>query len=239
MWFYQRGNDKVGPVDDSAVLALISAGAVTAETLVWKKGYDKWMPAKHTDLASLLRASPPPLDNVAGGRGGSVFVQQQNSAPVTAIHENQNKAPSVFGYVCVFSIVAVALLVGLWSNKIIERTATADDKGIINSNLPSRETNNNDIQNRSAVVKQDHSAEISEIESQIWSLEGEMSDIESRQFTPAQAGKRVFAEAYARTYGSVAEQERNFEAKKSADINRVQQKILYLQQKLDYLKRDQ
>ena len=43
-WYYARGDERMGPVDDAAMDQLVRSGAITAETLVWKEGMADWQP---------------------------------------------------------------------------------------------------------------------------------------------------------------------------------------------------
>ena len=46
-WYYARGDERLGPVDDTTLSELAATGAVTAETLVWKEGMADWQPYGH------------------------------------------------------------------------------------------------------------------------------------------------------------------------------------------------
>lgn len=48
-WYYEEAEEAAGPVSKSSLVALIRAGAVTAETLVWRKGMDDWEPIEDVD----------------------------------------------------------------------------------------------------------------------------------------------------------------------------------------------
>lgn len=43
-WYYARGDERMGPVDDGQILALASTGQITAQTLVWREGMADWAP---------------------------------------------------------------------------------------------------------------------------------------------------------------------------------------------------
>src|SRR5215210_1480318 len=43
-WYYAENNERRGPVEDAAFDALVSAGTVTPDTLVWQQGMDTWQP---------------------------------------------------------------------------------------------------------------------------------------------------------------------------------------------------
>ena len=37
-WYYALGNERQGPIDDTALDRLVATGVVTPDTLVWKAG---------------------------------------------------------------------------------------------------------------------------------------------------------------------------------------------------------
>jgi uncharacterized RDD family membrane protein YckC len=43
-WYYARGDQRMGPVDDGQMLVLASTGQITAQTLVWRDGMADWTP---------------------------------------------------------------------------------------------------------------------------------------------------------------------------------------------------
>ena len=83
-WFYLDGSDEKGPLAPDRVRALISMGTIGAQTLVWSDGMAEWLPARDSDLRSMLPAtalhpvpiSPPvapiasPYGNAGPGRIG-------------------------------------------------------------------------------------------------------------------------------------------------------------------------
>ena len=60
MWYYNLNNQQNGPVDEDTIKSLIGSGAVTAQTLVWRAGMERWMPLPQTPLAALIPAGGPP-----------------------------------------------------------------------------------------------------------------------------------------------------------------------------------
>lgn len=54
-WYYAVGGERFGPVPRAALTAALSAGTVTGESLVWRKGMDSWQPlAELSDLVDDL-----------------------------------------------------------------------------------------------------------------------------------------------------------------------------------------
>ncbi len=60
-WYYSKDNSAQGPVNDGDLDGLIRSGDVSGDTLVWKDGWPDWTPARDTELAPRLPASPPSL----------------------------------------------------------------------------------------------------------------------------------------------------------------------------------
>lgn len=59
MWYYVRNNQRIGPVDDNTVTALIQNGTITRQTSVWKEGMNDWQQAGQSSLADKFAAVPP------------------------------------------------------------------------------------------------------------------------------------------------------------------------------------
>ena len=69
MWYYQQGNNRMGPVDEATIRNLLSTGAISIDTLVWTSGMANWVPLQQTSLASGLPTPPSPTLNVTAGPG--------------------------------------------------------------------------------------------------------------------------------------------------------------------------
>lgn len=71
-WYYVRGNDRIGPVEESELASLFGDQTLEAESYVWTKGFDNWQRAKNVDqlqtylsgddAAIITPASPPKGD---------------------------------------------------------------------------------------------------------------------------------------------------------------------------------
>lgn len=60
-WHYAVGERSTGPVEEKTLRALIEAGAVNGDTLVWREGMTTWAPARDVpEVASLLASGPTP-----------------------------------------------------------------------------------------------------------------------------------------------------------------------------------
>ncbi|MBX3177227.1 MAG: RDD family protein [Candidatus Hydrogenedentes bacterium] len=45
-WYYARGDDRMGPVDDAEFDALVASGVIDVDTLVWRDGMVDWAPLR-------------------------------------------------------------------------------------------------------------------------------------------------------------------------------------------------
>ncbi len=61
-WFLGVNGKQEGPFDLATLQTLVSQGALTADTLVWKQGMSAWTKASETpETSGLFGATPPPL----------------------------------------------------------------------------------------------------------------------------------------------------------------------------------
>ncbi|MGY4899313.1 SPFH domain-containing protein [Micromonospora aurantiaca (nom. illeg.)] len=61
-WYVGVGGQRQGPYDLGALAEQANAGALDADTLVWRTGMAQWQPAGQVpELASVLASVPPPL----------------------------------------------------------------------------------------------------------------------------------------------------------------------------------
>jgi uncharacterized RDD family membrane protein YckC len=68
-WYYMRGEERVGPITDAEVAALVRSGSITAETWVWREGMAQWQ--QYGEVAAPETVSP--LSPPAAAGGGSVL----------------------------------------------------------------------------------------------------------------------------------------------------------------------
>lgn len=60
-WYYSTGGDPVGPHSEDDIETLLQSGALSADTLVWRKGLAQWTALADTEeFAHLLDNAPPP-----------------------------------------------------------------------------------------------------------------------------------------------------------------------------------
>ena len=55
-WYYAIGNEQKGPLTGDQIRAILTAGTITRETLVWSPAMTGWLPLGQTPLAA-----PPPF----------------------------------------------------------------------------------------------------------------------------------------------------------------------------------
>src|SRR5690606_38616571 len=65
-WYYVRGSDRVGPIEEVELKGLFDQKVLTTESHVWKKGFDNWKKIKETpELSYFTQAKSPELPKVA------------------------------------------------------------------------------------------------------------------------------------------------------------------------------
>ncbi len=69
-WFYALGGQQQGPVDEAQLDALLAAGTIHADTLVWREGLSTWQPLRQARPSAGMDVppvvAPPPAAPVAG-----------------------------------------------------------------------------------------------------------------------------------------------------------------------------
>ena len=60
-WWYEERGQQIGPVSESEIKRKLAENALKADTLVWKKGSEKWIPLGTTALMDTPKGTPPPL----------------------------------------------------------------------------------------------------------------------------------------------------------------------------------
>ncbi len=59
-WFYERGGERGGPVSSEEILKLYRSGSLGGANLVWREGFDNWIPFSASELAGKLASNGPP-----------------------------------------------------------------------------------------------------------------------------------------------------------------------------------
>ncbi len=61
-WWYARGNETLGPIEQETLQALLEAGDLSPGTLVWSEDMAEWRPASEVSaFQEMPRRGPPPL----------------------------------------------------------------------------------------------------------------------------------------------------------------------------------
>ena len=68
-WYYAENNERRGPIEDDAFQALVAAGTIQPDTLVWREGLASWVP--YREAASGAAGPSEPRPAVAGARACS------------------------------------------------------------------------------------------------------------------------------------------------------------------------
>ena len=55
-WYYAENNERRGPIEDAAFQALVAAGTIRPETLVWRDGLTEWVPYSQAAAAAAAPA---------------------------------------------------------------------------------------------------------------------------------------------------------------------------------------
>ena len=70
-WYYAENNERRGPIEDDAFQALVAAGTVRPETLVWRDGLTEWVP--YSQAAGAAAAVPTDSSARACSHCGRLF----------------------------------------------------------------------------------------------------------------------------------------------------------------------
>ena len=82
-WFYEKNGQRIGGVDESAIVSLIRSGQLGHGSIVWKQGFSDWMKLEDTPLrAHLDQLAPPPLK---GDNLNNTLVWSLAFAPILGI----------------------------------------------------------------------------------------------------------------------------------------------------------
>lgn len=74
-WYYARGDESIGPLDDAAFQHAVATGAVTDETLVWREGMADWIPFAAAGLSATGISRPASHEGVCV-ECGNTFPQE-------------------------------------------------------------------------------------------------------------------------------------------------------------------
>src|SRR4051812_8360958 len=94
MWYYAKGTQAVGPLDESQVRRAIIASRITPDTLVWRMGLAGWMRADAaSEISELFRSTPPPIPDASSSSSvPTPFERRPEIWPVSARQPGQTTA---------------------------------------------------------------------------------------------------------------------------------------------------
>jgi hypothetical protein len=100
-WYYAAGGQQQGPVEDAQFDALINAGTIMPDTLVWREGLANWQPLRElrppaTNPSALppVAGVPPVVGGETGSAGGVICCECGKSFPIDQVIKYQDR------YVC-------------------------------------------------------------------------------------------------------------------------------------------
>jgi hypothetical protein len=106
-WYYGVGDQRVGPIANDSLIALIQAAQIRPESLVWRAGMTNWVPAQQVpelaaalaESAHLRRAAPPIVPTGAPTVG-------DGSPDATGGVIPYKNAPALIAYYCgIFALI--------------------------------------------------------------------------------------------------------------------------------------
>lgn len=122
-WHYQQGNAARGPRSAEEMQALIQAGHVTGDTLVWREGFETWRSLSETELAGeRLQVAPPPLPPPLPPPAPTQYAQRATSPTPRSTSQDTN-------WLLVAAPIAILMFVGgvIWL--AISALSTTEPKG--------------------------------------------------------------------------------------------------------------
>jgi hypothetical protein len=96
-WHYAVGERSTGPVEEKTLRALIDAGSINGDTLVWREGMTSWAPARTVpEVAALFptgltpprspHAVPPHAPGAVGGDATGGLIPYRNPKALIAYY---------------------------------------------------------------------------------------------------------------------------------------------------------
>ncbi|GGF61791.1 hypothetical protein GCM10007301_21920 [Azorhizobium oxalatiphilum] len=71
-WFYGANGEQKGPYSTEQMKALLQAGAINSQTVVWTAGMAGWLPLAQSPLATASAGGPPQIPGGYAPQGGGV-----------------------------------------------------------------------------------------------------------------------------------------------------------------------
>jgi len=130
-WFYAIGHERHGPVSFSALKAIADRAEVRPTDLVWKAGFEHWLPAAQIAelFPQIAQSCPPPLpiQQAQSNAHPSFQIDKANSAlPETTANQASPKSPTVTGCVGCLTIIVVLICAGIFWRPKRDQSSTTD-----------------------------------------------------------------------------------------------------------------
>ena len=111
LWYYADGEQRVGPVPESRIIALIREGVLKPSTLVWTVNMETWRPVSETRLR---RALPEVV--TVNRQPGPSFARETAAPPLLPIRRmsmSLNRDRLEFGLIALASVAGVSMVLKL------------------------------------------------------------------------------------------------------------------------------
>lgn len=98
-WHYMKNGAQTGPATTDELKALITSGAIKADTLIWREGLPSWLAANtQSEFAGIVPPAAPPAALTATGGAPGIFI------PAAADVE-KNKVMGILAYLGILWLV--------------------------------------------------------------------------------------------------------------------------------------
>ena len=101
-WYYAVGQQQQGPLDDTQLDALIAAGTISPDTLVWREGMGNWQPLRVARPGSAVAppGAVPPLASSSGAAPAAAPPGQVQCAECRAFFPQEDTIQYGTAFVC-------------------------------------------------------------------------------------------------------------------------------------------
>jgi len=120
-WYYAIEGSSVGPVDQAEFDALVAAGTIRNDTLVWQEGMEDWLPFGRADQTGAQASVPPraPLSDAEdpARADANTFVGAFKDAIARYVDFKTRSTRSQFWWFMLWSVIisiAASAVTGWW-----------------------------------------------------------------------------------------------------------------------------
>lgn len=107
-WRYVQNGQPSAPVDTAALAGLLTSGALSPDTYVWKEGMANWLAAKTLPEFANCRPVSPPVVPPVPGAGGAPPVSAPPSVPGSDAEDiEKNRAFAIIAYLWILFVVGL------------------------------------------------------------------------------------------------------------------------------------